>query len=746
MPKKSSSSTTLFYADKFDEGLRTDVSSDKAPEGSLVQAENLRYIPSGGFYMRRGTDEIGAWTPATSYRIEQFGKCVEHDVLFLKSGTKIFHTISEDAPLYSVGWLGTAGYRGMFREYNSEMKYTNGIDIYLSITVGVVLTQFTNASTSIVTEPGHTDQFRIAKTATFTATAATDIIAATAHGLLNGDRVAFTNSGGALPAGLSAVTEYFVKNSTTNDFQVSATPGGSAVDITGTGSGTHTFTDGILYCKGSLITYTGKKTATFTAVAANDTITATAHGFQNRDIVQFTNSGGALPAGLSTVTNYFIISATTDTFKVSTTEGGSAVNMTDAGTGTHTYVAQKGGDTFNGCTVPSGTYAVGEVLTQTKDVPGAPKGTVLETQFEKMIVAGTLNAGHAEYYSVTANTDTPHNIDDFTGTGSDSELFGKFGTVTAMESLLTKMYVAKQKGIEAWTTIDADGIPVREPYTEAYGIVNHDCFIQFGDKLAMLTDTRRQKTIEPDTTGANPEPIINPYFDRKITGTLKLLDFSQDRARMGYSEQDNLLRTTVEEDNLLKTLVYDAETKGYSIDTGYQPSCWIEWRGNVYFGDANDDIIWKGETGFTDGSASSPSMVAVSPQHFVGDRRRKQHVDQIFLTGLIKTQTLCNVDIFCDGDLQRTVELDGSASYVSASVFRPLGRDSIGYTVIGHSGGSPGDDDGFEFAVPVDVNFECRYVQLRFRCQGTGYGVQIDSYEGVAGEVSNSSATQIEAI
>ncbi|MBX4215330.1 hypothetical protein KW797_00045 [Candidatus Parcubacteria bacterium] len=736
--------TTLFYADKFDEGLRTDVSSDKLPEGSLAVAENCRFIPGGGFYMRRGTEEMTNWTPGTSYKIEQFGKCMEHDVLFFKSGTKIFHTISESGSCYSIGWVGTSGYRGKFREYNSQMKYSNGQDIYLSITVGLVLTQFTAASTSIVMRPGHTDMFRVPKTGTCTATAATDIIAASAHGLSNGDRVAFTNSGGALPAGLSTVTEYFVKNATTNDFQVSATPGGSAVDITGVGSGTHTFTDGILYCLGNLITYTTKRSATFTAVAANDTITAVAHGLENGNIV-WVSSGTTLPAGLSASTNYFVIDKTTDTFKVSATEGGTTVDITDAGTGTHTFKAIRGGDTFQGVAIPAGTYTVGAVVTQTKDIPGAPKGTVLETQFEKMIVAGVPYMSHVEYYSRTANIDNPTRIDDFTGSGADQELFGKYGTITAMQSLLTKMYVAKDLGIEAWTTIDSDGIPVREPFDESYGIFNHDCLIPMGNKLVMFATTRRIKTVEPDNTGVNPEPVINPYFDRKITGTLRNLDISQTLARMGYSEHDNLMRLTCEENNVLKTIMLDTETQGFSVDTGYSPACWIEWRGNVYFGDYNAAKVWKAETGYTDGS-SSPYLRVASPIHFVGDRRRKTHVDQIFLTGLIKTMTDLTVEIWCDGALHRTVSVDGEADYVSTSIFRPLGRDSLGFSPIGRAGGDAGDDDGFEFAVPIDVNFECRYIQVIFKCQGTGFGVQIDSYEGVAGETSNSSATQIDAI
>lgn len=65
---------------------------------------------------------------------------------------------------------------------------------------------------------------------TVTATASTDKVNSSAHGLSNGDSVIFTALTGG--TGLSTDTPYFVVNKGTNDFQVSATKGGSAIDIT----------------------------------------------------------------------------------------------------------------------------------------------------------------------------------------------------------------------------------------------------------------------------------------------------------------------------------------------------------------------------------------------------------------------------------------------------------------------------------------------------------------------------------
>ena len=78
-----------------------------------------------------------------------------------------------------------------------------------------------------------------AATGTFTA-AVTDICAANAHGLLADSRVTLTTTG-TLPAGLSGSVVYFARDITTNSFKLSTTSGGTATDITDTGTGTHTF-------------------------------------------------------------------------------------------------------------------------------------------------------------------------------------------------------------------------------------------------------------------------------------------------------------------------------------------------------------------------------------------------------------------------------------------------------------------------------------------------------------------------
>jgi len=80
----------------------------------------------------------------------------------------------------------------------------------------------------------------------------------------------------------------------------------------------------------------GTSLVTSTFDNATEIWTSVTHGLVDGDIVQLTNSGGALPSGFAAATVYYVINATTTTFKLSLTRAGAAVDGTTNGTGTHT--------------------------------------------------------------------------------------------------------------------------------------------------------------------------------------------------------------------------------------------------------------------------------------------------------------------------------------------------------------------------------------------------------------------------
>jgi len=105
-----------------------------------------------------------------------------------------------------------------------------------AVTVTNVGSAYTSAPTVAIAKPRRTIP-------TTGITTGTDTIAYTAHGLLTGDVLVYNNGGGTSATGLTSGTTYYVIETglTANAFKVSATDGGTTVDITGTGNNAQFF-------------------------------------------------------------------------------------------------------------------------------------------------------------------------------------------------------------------------------------------------------------------------------------------------------------------------------------------------------------------------------------------------------------------------------------------------------------------------------------------------------------------------
>ena len=128
------------------------------------------------------------------------------------------------------------------------------------------------------------------------------VITRNSHGLENDMPVRFSTTG-ALPTGLSASVTYFVKNKTANTFEVSTTVGGTSVNTSSAGSGTHTMTP--------VAVIVSSTTAT---------VYAKAHGYLVGSTVRLT--GSTVPAfdGIE----YEVASVLTNSFTVTVPSGTSS--------------------------------------------------------------------------------------------------------------------------------------------------------------------------------------------------------------------------------------------------------------------------------------------------------------------------------------------------------------------------------------------------------------------------------------
>lgn len=127
------------------------------------------------------------------------------------------------------GTLSTLGYDGNLNPNIIVLGYTQPVRIYDHDKAAI-------AATFAITTPS-------AKT--FTCVAATDVCTAASSGFLRGLKGQGTTTT-TLPAGLSTSTDYFVIYVTSTTFKLATSYAnaiaGTAIDITDTGTGTHTFT------------------------------------------------------------------------------------------------------------------------------------------------------------------------------------------------------------------------------------------------------------------------------------------------------------------------------------------------------------------------------------------------------------------------------------------------------------------------------------------------------------------------
>lgn len=353
---------------------------------------------------------------------------------------------------------------------------------------------------------------------TFTATSGTPgLITATAHARQTGDGpVRVSNSGGGLPGGLAAGTDYWVIVVDANTLRLATSRANALssvpVTLSSNGTGTQTlaagtgcvrlgdvtvtrsasvagtfFAGGPATIGGSSITLASRS---FTADNTTEKLAITDHGLVTGDgPLQVTNSGGALPVPLVPATNYWAITVDAShiqlAFSLANALIGAAINLTTNGTGTSTIASV-------GATRPADAIVTGNLTASTLAVGPVTASSLV-----------TASAG------VTA------------GTNQDVTLQG---TGTVRHGTWTKIIAANANGqAHSWITIDSSTITAWE--------VQLDSHFQAGDVITAIrvnvTDnvtgpTRAQAAFKVYTDGnGTPSTLAGPTATSGTAGTLQ---------------------------------------------------------------------------------------------------------------------------------------------------------------------------------------------------------------------------------
>lgn len=214
-------------------------------------------------------------------------------------------------------------------------------------------------------------QYGLGGTVACSPNSGTDSIDLTAHGYSNGQRLYITAS--VLPGGLSVNTPYYVVNAGTNSFQLSATVGGAAIDITS--NGTAVFVNSQFRVPNLAsrfpVGYSAVAPTTVATFVSRATNVITVSGVDNisHNELQtgqavFYNTTGTVITGLTNNTTYYVVRISNTSFSLATTvenaNSASVITLTGDGTGTQTFtlthtarsLGQKGGNEVQ-ATVPA---------------------------------------------------------------------------------------------------------------------------------------------------------------------------------------------------------------------------------------------------------------------------------------------------------------------------------------------------------------------------------------------------------
>jgi flagellin-like hook-associated protein FlgL len=218
----------------------------------------------------------------------------------------------------------------------------------------------------------------------------TNAITIASHGFQNGDVIKYGFTGGSQIGNLPTSGTYYARDVSGNTFKLASALGGTAIDLSSSGSGTQTFTKAAVfnqpatpYIQDALVIYDGNaggsniggltvgstykihlvnsnnsfqlldssgnyvattnigvgaqlfRNANQLPYVQTDTITISSHGFQNGDAITYSSANPI--TNLSNNSTYYVRDVSGNDFKLSTSSGGGVRDLTGYGSGTQSF-------------------------------------------------------------------------------------------------------------------------------------------------------------------------------------------------------------------------------------------------------------------------------------------------------------------------------------------------------------------------------------------------------------------------
>jgi len=435
------------------------------------------------------------------------------------------------------------------------------------------------------------------------------------------------------------------------------------------------FSLGTIYALGVSLTYA----PSFTAVAATDIITATAHGLSNGMTLQVT-SAGTLPAGLTASTVYYVISSTTNTFKVSLTSGGAAVDITDTGSGTHSYIYTSDGYLHGISGIPAAGLSIGDVLLQTSNpstFPSTFNGTFMFDLDSRLYVGGRLYYENILYGSAPEDAANPQFFYDFLGNGAVSKVFS--GKLTGGIKGIGRAYLFTQNQCFQFTGVDpSTGGVLITPISQQYGAYNPRCVIDMEGTVAFFGKKRLipiEITLAPSGVSA---PVLNVNFDNNIRPWLASLDSDdqQGDAKLFYDKTQQILKVQARRNGVLETYGFDRGNGSFIPIEVRSAKCFSMFNGNSYFGHVSNGKVYHDDIGLTNDGLSIYHAWATGEIEADKGRKYMQGYN-VQYTGYMSKGCEHTVNVYLDGSSIASYSQSFDDSLVTETIGVSLGSNLL---------------------------------------------------------------------
>lgn len=468
---------------------------------------------------------------------------------------------------------------------------------------------------------------------------------------------------------------------------------------------------------GLLIKCVGTTLGTFTVtIASPGVFTKTAHGLSIANTVRFSTTG-ALPTGLSTNTNYYVISAglTADNFQVSATLNGAAINTSGSQSGTHTLY-----NTTNGAGQESFTDNYDGTLT------GSAGGTgtinyitgAYSVTFVTVPPAGTDNVT-ADYQYENSNA---LGITDFTK--SATRLAGEGFTLRqdeggdAIQTVVVgrdgSYYSIKKSNIYRYTPDSTDTAPVNEVFSKDIGILSNRGAVSTGQGIFLVNTVDANR---PQLTVLQANPLGGDIFPVVVCPHFAWGNYDYSNAAFETWEGAIVISCMTPDSTVNDRLLLVDPARNTVDITNYGMEHLTKNAGNLYGGSVYTLTTYQLFDGLDDDTFTVENYWIGKDESYDSEKLKKYR--RLRVRGNIATNQSTKVYMDYDNSGATLVgTILGTGEYVDTS--NPISIGSVGI------GANPIGGGEIQEAYPYFIEFKVKVPKFRVRAikfvtQGYGY-------------------------